>query len=121
MEALDIQAFTFEDRYGLLQHLPSALARCGAWVTERQTSSIDSIEFQLEIRLRMSLDVYSAIVGSGIELTRAGHDVLTDLCTVRKHTPLSSELGQLVGLRLHVRFLDEISLLSLLPSVQIPS
>lgn len=120
MGSLDIQAFTFEQRHEVLQHLTTALIRCGAWVTKHQTTSTDSIEFDLEIRLRIVLDVYSVIVSSGIELSRSGHDILTDLCTVRKHIALTSELGQFVKLRLRVRFLNEINPLSLLSMAQTP-
>ena len=120
MGSLDIQAFTFEQRHEVLQHLTTALIRCGAWVTKHQTTSTDSIEFDLEIRLRIVLDVYSVIVSSGIELSRSGHDILTDLCTVRKHIALTSELGQFVELRLRVRFLNEINPLSLLSMAQTP-
>ena len=120
MESLDIQAFSFEQRQEVLQRLTAALIGCGAWVTERQPASTDSIEFDMEIRLRMVLDIYSVLVSSGVELSRSGHDILTDLCTIRKYISLTSELGQFVELRLRVRFLNEINPLSLLSMAQTP-
>ena len=62
------------------------------------------------------LDLYAAIVATGVELTRAGHEALTELCTRRKHLRLAAELGQIVAIRLEISFLDDITIHSLLAS-----
>lgn len=116
MQALDIQAFTYEQRHGLLSDLTAAFSNCGGWVLERKTLSPTNMEFSVEIQLRSILDLYAAIVSTGVELTRSGHETLTELCTRRKHLQLAAELGQIIALRLEITFLDDVTLHSLLAS-----
>src|ERR1700760_2357347 len=77
MDSLDIQAFTYEQRHGLLPCLTSAFIGCGGWVLDRKTLSPTNMEFRVEIQLRAVLDLYAAILSTGVELTRAGHEALT--------------------------------------------
>jgi hypothetical protein len=116
MESLDIQAFTYEQRHGLLHDLTAAFSNCGGWILERKTLSPTNMEFRVEIQLLAVLDLYAAIIATGVELTRAGHDALTELCTRRKHLRLTADLGQIVALRLEIAFLDDVTLHSLLVS-----
>jgi hypothetical protein len=116
MQSLDIQAFTYEQRHGLLPGLTVAFSNCGGWVLERKTLSPTNMEFRIEIQLRAVLDLYAAIVATGVELTRAGHEALTELCTRRKHMRLAAELGQIVAIRMEISFLDDITIHSLLAS-----
>jgi len=116
MQSLDIQGFTYEQRHGLLPDLTAAFSNCGGWVLERKTLSPTNMEFRIEIQLLAVLDLYAAIVATGVELTRAGHEALTELCTRRKHLLLAAELGQIVAIRLEISFLDDITIHSLLAS-----
>jgi hypothetical protein len=116
MQSLDIQGFTYEERYGLLPRLTVALSNCGGWLLERKTLSPTHMEFRVEIQLRAVLDLYASIIGTGVELTRAGHEALTEQCTRRNHLRATVELGQVVAIRLEVRFLDDVTLHSLLAS-----
>jgi len=116
MESLNIQAFTYEQRNGLLRNLTSAVTNCGGWILDRKNLSPTNIEFCVEIQLRTILDLYAAVISTGIELTRSGHEVLTGLCTRRKHLSLSADLGQVIAIRLEIAFLDDITLHSLLAS-----
>jgi hypothetical protein len=116
MQSLDIQGFTYEQRHGLLPDLTAAFSNCGGWVLERKTLSPTNMEFRIEIQLLAVLDLYAAIVATGVELTRAGHEALTELCTRRKHLRLAAELGQIVAIRLEISFLDDITIHSLLAS-----
>lgn len=114
MDSLNIQAFTYEQRHSLLLSLTCAFSTCGGWVVDRKTLSPTSMEFQVEIQLRAALDLYAAILATGVELTRAGHEAFTELCTRRKHLSLSAELGRVVAIRLEITFLDDVTLHSLL-------
>ena len=116
MQSLDIQGFTYEERHGLLPVLTAAFSNCGGWVIERKTLSPTNMEFRLEIQLRAVLDLYASIVATGVELTRSGHESLTELCTRRKHLHIAAELGQVVAIRLEINFLDDVTLHSLLLS-----
>jgi hypothetical protein len=114
MQSLDIQAFTYEQRRHLLGDLTSACTSCGGWILDRKTLSPTNMEFQIEIQLRAILDLYAGVISTGVELTRSGHEALTELCTRRKHHHLTADLGQIVAIRLEIAFLDDISLHSLL-------
>ena len=116
MESLDIQGFTYEQRGDLLPDLTAAFSNCGGWILDRRTLSANNIEFRVELQLRAVLELYAAIVGTGVELTRSGHDSFTGLCTRRKHLRVTAELGQIVAIRLEIAFLDDLTLHSLLSS-----
>jgi hypothetical protein len=121
MQLLDIQGFSYEERQGLLPTLTSALADCGGWVLCRKTLSPSMMEIRFEIQLRSILDLYASIVSSGLELTRAGHLALTDLCTCRKNIANAAELGQVVTIRLEISFLEDVTLHSLLMTGTTPA
>lgn len=87
MQSLDIQGFSFEERHGLLPGLTSAFADCGGWILDRKTLSPTTMEFRLEIQLRAAVDLYSSILASGLELTRAGHLGLTTCAPAEKTSP----------------------------------
>jgi len=116
MQTLEIQAFTYQQRHSLLPELTTALSNCGCWILERKTLSPSNMEFRIEIQLRAIVDLYAAIVAHGVEPTRTGHDVLTDLCTRRSHRRITAHLGQIVSIRLEIHFLDDVTLHSLLSS-----
>jgi hypothetical protein len=110
MQSLDIQGFSYEERHGLLPTLTSAFADCGGWVMDRKTLSPTSMEFRLEIQLRAVVDLYSSILASGLELTRAAHLGLTHLCTCRKNFAAPADLGQIVAIRIEISFLEDSTL-----------
>jgi hypothetical protein len=113
MQSLDIQGFSYEERHGLLTALTSAFADCSGWILDCRTLSPSSMEFRIEIQLRAVIDLYSSNIGSGLELTRAGHLGLTHLCTCRKNLSAPAGLGQLVTIRIVISFLED----AVLPSV----
>lgn len=121
MESVDIQAFTYEPRHCLLPGLTAAFGICGGWILERKTLSPTNMGFVVEIQISAILDLYAAIVASGVELTRAGHDALTELCTRCQHLRLTADLGQIVAIRMEITFLDDITLHSLLAAGSSPA
>lgn len=110
MQSLDIQGFSYEERHGLLPSLTTAFADCGGWILDRKTLSPTTMEFRLEIQLRAAVDLYSSILASGLELTRAGHLGLTHLCTCRKNLAAPSDLGQVITIRLEISFIEDATL-----------
>ncbi len=111
---LDIPAFTFEQRFSLLDALDAAFSHCGGWVLDRRTLSTTNMEFHIEIRLPAALDLYVGLLAAGIELTRAGHETFTELCTRHKHLGRTTEVGHTIELRIEIAFLDEIAVHSML-------
>jgi hypothetical protein len=121
MHSLDIKGFTYDDRQGYLTRLTHVFADCGGWVVERRTLSPRMSAFGIEIQINSILDLYAALVSSGLELTRAGHLSLTELCTCRRHLRTSADLGQVVALRIEITFLEDVTLHSLLSTVVAPA
>jgi len=115
MQSLDIHGFTYEERHGLLPLLTNAFSTCGGWLLERKTLSPSNMEFRLEIQLHAIQELYGAVIGTGVELTRAGHLALTEMCTRRRHLGFA-EQRQVVAIRLELNFLDDVTLHSLLAS-----
>ena len=114
MQPLEIQSFSYEERHGVLPILTSGLTDCGGWVVNRKTLSPNSMEFRLEIQLRAVVDLYASIVASGLELTRAGHLALAELCTCRQNLTTIADLGQVISIRLEISLLEDVTLHSLL-------
>ena len=112
MQSLDIQGFSYEERHGLLPTLTSAFAECGGWILDRKTLSPSTMEFRIEIQLRAVIELYSSIIASGLELTRAGHLGLTHLCTCRKNLCPPTDLSQIVTIRIEISFLEDATLQS---------
>lgn len=114
MQSVEIQSFSYEERQGILATLTAAFADCGGWILDRKAISASAVEFRIEVQLRSVLDLYAALVSSGLELTRAGHLSLAELCTCRKNLSIAADLGQIVAIRLEISFLEDVTLHSLL-------
>ena len=114
MQLLDIQGYSYEPSDELLRNINRSLVNSGGWILDRRALSASNYEFTIEVELRSILDLYAGIIAAGIELTRSNHLALTDLCTCRLHLSGSSELRQVIGLRLEVAFLTQLTLHNLL-------
>jgi hypothetical protein len=121
MQSIDIQTFSYEERAAVLPQLTTSFVDCGGWILDRKTLSPTTIQFRIEIQLRSVLDLYTAILAAGVELTRAAHLALQDLCTCRQHLRSSVELGQVIALRIEISFLDDVTLHSLLSTIAPPA
>lgn len=110
----ELQGYSYQDRQGLLTTLTSAFTQSGGWVLERKTLSATTMEFRIEIQIQGIVELYASLVASGLELTRGAHDILTALCTSRKHIAASSKPGRLLSIRLELSFLEDVTLHSLL-------
>ncbi|MCU1320681.1 MAG: hypothetical protein JWM43_330 [Acidobacteriaceae bacterium] len=120
MRSIDLQTFSYEDRTSVLAELTNSFAECGGWVLDRRTLSPNLTQFHIELQLRAVLDLYAALISAGVELTRAAHLGLTDLCTCRKHVS-TIDLGQVVSLRIEINFLEDVTLHSLLSTLCPPA
>jgi hypothetical protein len=106
---LDVRGFSYEDRREILPALAEALAASGCWLHGHKAVSPAQMEYRFELPLRSAVDLYSGLVGCGLELTRSSHLELTGLCTLR-HNPRPQQLGRVIGVRLEVSFLEDIEL-----------
>jgi hypothetical protein len=83
------------------------MGHCGGWVLERQVLPSGRVEFWFEAPLRAAMEIYSAIIGAGLEPNRAGHRDIAALCTLRKNLYQPAGRSRMVTLRLEISFLDE--------------
>ena len=114
MNTVELQAYSYQERQGLLPSVTAAFSHCGGWVLERKTISPTAVEFTFEIQLTGIVELYAALVATGVELTSAAHTLLTDLCTCRHHLARTSHGRQVLSLRLTLSFLEDVTLHSLL-------
>ena len=112
MQSIDLQAHTYEERHGLVPSLTTMVSHCGAWITDRKTLSASTVELRLEIQLRSVMELYAALLATGLELTRRGHQSMVDLCNCQRY--LATGEAKLVTIRLELAFLEDITLHSLL-------
>lgn len=114
MQSIDIQGFSYEEQYRLLPQLATAIDQCGGWLLERKSLSSTTIELHMEIQLRSLVELYAALIASGLQLTRDSHFGLAALCSGRRHAGNPSRRGQVLAVYLEVSFLEDLTLRSLL-------
>jgi hypothetical protein len=112
MQSLDIHGYSYSDRFNILLSLTDSLTESGAWIIDRNTVSASTTELRFEIQLGCVLDLYTALVATGLELTRSAHHAMTDLWTCYNNLDISS--SDVIAVRLEINFLEDISLHSLL-------
>ena len=113
MQRVQIQSYSYQERQSLVPVLMNAITRSGGWVCERRSLSPVTVEFGVEIELTGMLDLYSGIIGAGLEVTRSGHKALTEMCLYCRH-PRLMDTTLTIRVQMEVSFLEEASLDSLL-------
>ena len=106
---LDVRSFSYVARRDILPALAEALTASGCWLQGSKAVSLAQMEYRFEMPLRSAVELYSGLVGCGLELTRDSHMGLTGLCTLRRHNPRPQQVGQVIGVRLEVSFLEDIA------------
>ena len=112
MQSLDLHGYSYNDRFQILMALTESITDSGAWITDRNTISYSTTELRFEIKLAGVVELYSALVSTGLELTRAAHSAMTGLWTC--HNNYSNRPDDLVCIRLEINFLEDVTLHSLL-------
>lgn len=103
-----VRSYSYEDRREILPALAEALTASGCWLHGSKAVTLAQMEYRFELPLRSAYELYSGLVGCGLELTRDSHTELTGLCTLRRHNTRQQELGRVIDVRLEVNFLEEI-------------
>jgi hypothetical protein len=104
-----LHGFSYEERRLVLPMVAEVVGSRGCWLKERHATSFSQVEFVFEMQLRSALDIYSGLIGTGLELIPASHSKLTSLCTVRRHDDgLRQGRQRLLSLRLEVSFLEDL-------------
>ena len=111
---LALQSFSYEGRRVILPALADAMTHTGCWLLDRKVTSINQVEYIFEVQQRAILDLYTALIGSGLELTRPSHIELTGICTLLQHNPTAAARRRILHIKLEVSFLEELDLKSIL-------
>ncbi|QNI33269.1 hypothetical protein H7849_04710 [Alloacidobacterium dinghuense] len=82
---LRLTATCADDPQRLLRFLTGAVLACGGWVLSRSLPGSDTAEISFEFARGVSLEIYSMLIASGLELSRDAHISLTELCQCTKN------------------------------------
>lgn len=78
--AMEMKAISIEEPSRLVQTLTGAILGCGGWVLSRGATDTGLINMLFEFERRACVDIYSLMIGAGLELSQAGHIRFTELC-----------------------------------------
>lgn len=78
--ALQMKAVSVEEPSRLVQSLTGAILGCGGWVLSRGATDTGLINMLFEFERRACVDIYSLLIGAGLELSQSGHIRITELC-----------------------------------------
>lgn len=78
--AMRMQAIAVEEPDHLARNLSAIIVNCGGWVLSRGLSDTGTVTLLFEFERRTCVEVYSGVVGAGVELSRNGHVRFTELC-----------------------------------------
>ena len=112
--SLRLQSFTYEGRRVILPALADAMTHCGCWLLERKAVSLTQLDYIFELQQISVLDLYSELIGAGLELTRGSHLELTSLCGLLAHRHSPADRRRIVHVHLELSFLEELDLKSVL-------
>ena len=100
--AMHLEAIALEDPDRLMRGLMGAIVGCGGWILSRAASDTGNLALLFEFNRRACVDIYSELVGAGVELSRNGHMRFTELCQCTHSGPqdFSSEI---VSIDLEIR------------------
>lgn len=110
----ELQGYSYDDRQDVLPGLTTAMTKAGGWVLEKRTTSATAVQFRVEIQLRGIVELYAGLMEMGVELTKATHTMLTELCLCRRYAGWTEWSGEVITLNLELSFLEELTLNSLL-------
>jgi len=86
--AMQLRAISTEDPSRLVQSLTGAILGCGGWVLSRGANDSGTINMLFEFERQACIDIYSVLIGAGLELSQNGHVRFTELCQcTRNHLP----------------------------------
>jgi hypothetical protein len=84
-DVLYLTALLPEDQTMVVPRLSGIIPDCGAWIRSRSYVQPGTARFVFEFPRDICVEVYSALVSVGLELTAASHSVLTELCCCTPH------------------------------------
>lgn len=78
--AMQMKAVSTVEPSRLVQCLTGAILGCGGWVLSRGANDTGLINMLFEFERQACVDIYSILIGAGLELSPTGHLRFTELC-----------------------------------------
>jgi hypothetical protein len=78
--AMEMKAIALEDPASLVKVLTGAILGSSGWILSRGANDTGTVSMLFEFERRACVDIYSALIGAGLELSQSGHIRLTELC-----------------------------------------
>lgn len=79
--ALEMKGISIEQPSPLVRSLTSAIVGHGGWVLRRGAQDSGLLNLLFEFEQQSSVEIYSTLIGAGVELSQSGHVRLTQLCS----------------------------------------
>ena len=95
--AIHLQAISLEEPERLLRTLSGVIICSGGWVLSRGSTDRGAVNLLFEFERQACVDIYSGLVGAGVELSRIGHLRFTELCqcTRSNHSDCGLEIASI--------------------------
>jgi hypothetical protein len=77
---LKLNALSSDDPQRLVRFLSGVLLACGGWILTRSTQGNELAEIDFEFARAACVEIYAALITSGLELSRDSHRQLAELC-----------------------------------------
>jgi hypothetical protein len=77
---LQMKAVSSSEPTRLVQTLTGAILGCGGWVLSRGSNDTGGVSIVFEFERQACVDIYSVLIGAGLELSQNGHARITELC-----------------------------------------
>ena len=84
-DVLYLTALLAEDQSTVVPRLSGLIPDCGAWIRSRSYVEPGTARFVFEFPRDICVEIYSALVSVGLQLTAASHSLLTELCRCTPH------------------------------------
>ncbi len=84
--AMQMKAVSVEEPARLIQALTGAILGCGGWVLSRGANDTGTICMLFEFERQSCVDIYSVLIGAGLELSQNGHIRFTELCQCTRNS-----------------------------------
>ena len=94
---MEMNSISIEEPERLVQALTGAILGCGGWMLGRESTHTGLVNMLFEFERQNAVDIYCALVGSGLELSPLGHARLTALCecTNRRGKTCGKEIARI--------------------------
>jgi hypothetical protein len=84
-DVLYLTALLPEDQSLVVPRLSGIIPDCGAWIRSRSYVEPGTARFVFEFPRDICVEIYSALVSVGLQLTATSHMLLTELCRCTPH------------------------------------